>query len=214
MMYKLRTEEGATVYLIGVVKGLVSEAERIEKSISNIDFEVGGLPISKEELSALEEMIDNKIEDIDYELSIPERAYARNLSRFGEVEIPPPSYMALLKICRKRGIDVEGLDMDDEHYTMAYCDNVSGVNWIMQSFREKRLLKKEINADTPVDLALKWDKTINKLSGYRKLEELREDVITKNIMRLSKRGKLLSVLEVERLEGIVENLTQKEFTLQ
>lgn len=209
-MYRLRTEKGANIYLLGVVKGLISEAERIETQIDDIDFKEGGLPISEEELSALEEVVKNEREDIDYELTTPERAYARNLSRFGKVKIPPPSYISLLKICRERDIKVNGLDMDEEHYTMSYCDNVSGFNWIMQSFREKRLLKKKIKADDAVDFALKWDKKINRLSGYKKLEQERERVMAKNINRISKRGDLLSIVEIERVKGIVESLTDND----
>lgn len=211
-MHTLRTSENNIISLEGVVKGLVSENSRVEKIYKNVDFSVGGLPISVEELNSLKEIKKNGIEP-EYFMSTPEIAYAQNLKRFGDVEIPPPSYMGFIDHCDTRDIPVHAIDMDDDHYTMAYCKHVSGSNWIMQSFMEKRLLKKPIDADSPVDFALKWDAKINRLSGFQALEENREEVMAKNLERLSRKGNVFSIIEVERLNGIVKKLLSSDCSM-
>ncbi len=210
-MYTLKTPENNRIYLEGVVKGLVTESTRLKEIYEVVDFSIGGLPISAEELETLKSLEDPA--NLDYEMSIPELAYARNLKRFGDVMIPPPSYTDFLKYCDLEDIKVHPIDMDDDHFTMAYCKHVSGANWIMQSFREKRLLKKDISGDSPKDFALEWDTVINKLKGYRALEEHREEVMGKNIRRLSKGGDIFSIIEYERLDGVLKILTSANCTI-
>ncbi len=200
------------VRLLSIVKGLVSEGDEVKSSIedSNIDFELGALPISEEELEGLntlvaEESFDDD-EEVDIQPSKPEKIYAEKLSRFGEVSLPPPAYTAFLNYCSEHEIEVEAFDMDEEHYTMAYCDHVSGTQWLRQALREKRLHKKKIEAETPEDFAVEWDSVINKLNGYQDLEKHREKVMAKNIKRLSKRGELVALIEEERVQGVVDLL--------
>lgn len=200
--------DDSRVHLIGVVKGLVSEAEKLKKNMqsSDLDFDVGGLPISKEELEGLRDLMGEGSEEgpeTDIEPSTPEKIYAEKLSRFGEVSLPPPAYTFFLKYCSEHDIDIKAFDMDEEHYTMAYCDHVTGVQWIRQALREKRLSRKKIKAKTPEEFALKWDEIINKLKGFQELEEHREEIMAKNIRRLSKKGVMIAIVEEERMEGII-----------
>ena len=205
----MSNKENGDIFLLGIVKGLVSTAEKLEGKISNHDFKLGALPISKEELDGLKEFLEEEKEDIDIQPSTPEKIYAENLSEFGEVSLPPPSYIEFLKYCERENIEVKAIDMDDEHYTMAYCDYVSGSQWLWQSFREKRLPKKKFDCNNAEDFAIEWDKEINKLSGYKDLEKHREEIISKNLHRLSKRGDTLSLIEIERLDGIINILKEK-----
>lgn len=199
--YSLK-REGSKVYLLGVVKGLVTEAERLEKIVKNINFDVGALPISKEEVEGLKEFIYDDELEMDIEPSKPEKIYAEKLSEFDEVSLPPPSYVFFVKYCIENEIEIEALDMDEEHYTMAYCDHVTGSQWLRQSFREKMMGKKSIDAESPVEFVKKWDGYINKLEGFQELEKHREKVMAKNLSRLSKRGNLVGLIEEERIEGV------------
>lgn len=204
------------VYLLSIVKGLVSEGDRLKSCIeaSKIEFDLGALSISKEELEGLKKLVagDLSEEDVDVDIrpSSPEKIYAEKLSRFGEVSLPPPAYTAFLNYCSEHKIEVVAFDMDEEHYTMAYCDHVTGTQWLRQAFREKRLQKKEIEAETPEEFALKWDAMINKLEGFQELERHREKVMAKNIKRLSKRGSLLAVIEEERAKGVMDLLKSED----
>ncbi len=199
-------KNGSKVHLIGIVKGLVSEADRLEDIIDELNFKVGALPISKEEVEGLKDFISEDDLDTEIEPSTPEKIYAEKLKKFGEVSLPPPSYTFFLEYCSKNEIDLEALDMDEEHYTMAYCDHVSGIQWIRQSLREKRLHRKSIEAEEPEEFVREWDLTINKLKGFQELEEHRERVMAKNIERLAERGDLVGIIEEERIEGVLEEL--------
>ncbi len=198
------------VYIFGIVKGLVSEAERLEKEIKKIKFDVGGLPISKEEREGLEEFMVREDIETNVEPSTPEKVYAEKLKRFGEVSLPPPSYTFFMNYCFKNDIEIEALDMDEEHYTMAYCDHVTGFQWIRQALREKGLRKKKIKADDPAEFANEWDRFINKLKGFQELEAHREKIIAKNIDRFSERGDMVAIVEEERINGVWENLKNRQ----
>ena len=196
---------GSKIYLKGIVKGLVTEVEKVEEDIESIEFDVGALPISKEELEGMKDFIEQD-EKIEIEPNKVEKMYAERLRKFGEVSLPPPSYVFLLEFCEKQDKKIESLDLDEEHYTMAYCKHVTGTQWLRQAFREKSLSRKKIEAETPKEFALRWDEVINKLKGYQALEEHREEVIAKNIKRVSKKGDVFCIVEVERIEGIIDNL--------
>lgn len=203
--YRLESN-GSKIYLFGIVKGLVSEADRLETLLGKLEFEVGGLPISEEEKTGLKKLMDDEDLETDIQPSTPEKAYAEKLSEFGEVSLPPPSFTFFLKYCLENDIDAEAIDLDEEHYTMAYCDRVTGVQWIRQSLREKGLRRKNIDAEDPIDFAKKWDKFINKLKGFQKLEAYREKMMAKNIYRLSRRGDMVAIIEEERIEGVKDQL--------
>ncbi len=198
--------KGSKIYIFGVVKGLVSEAERLEKIVKNLKFDIGALPISKEEKEGLKEFMKREDLETDIEPSKPEKVYAEKLKKFGEVSLPPPSYTFFMDYCLENDIEIEALDMDEEHYTMAYCDHVTGIQWIRQTLREKGLRRKKIEADNPADFAIEWDQFINKLKGFQELEAHREKVMAKNIDRLSERGDMVVLLEEERIEGVRKHL--------
>jgi len=199
--YKL-DKNGSKTYIFGVVKGLVSEAKRLEKEVKKIKFEVGGLPISREEKKGLKEFMERKDIETDVEPSTPEKVYAEKLKRFGDVSLPPPSYTFFMNYCLENDIEIVALDMDEEHYTMAYCEHVTGIQWIHQALREKKLRRKKIEAENPVEFANEWDGFINKLKGFQELEAHREKVMAKNIDRFSGRGNMVVLLEEERIDGV------------
>lgn len=210
-MYRM-VKDGDVILLFSTVKGLKSEGDRLKEAVLDLDFEIGALPISGGELEGLQRFIEEDL-DMDVSPSKPERIYAKNLSRFGDVSLPPPSYIALLKICMDDGKVVEPLDMDEEHYSMAYCEHVSGTQWILQSLREKRIKKKTFKSDDAREFVKEWDEEINKLRGYSELEEHRERVMAKNLERIVKGGDILGIIEVERTPGIVKRLQEEGWTV-
>jgi len=203
-------KKGSKIYIFGFVKGLISEAERLEKEVEKLKFDVGGLPISKEEEKGLKEFMEREDIETNVEPSTPEKVYAEKLKRFGEVSLPPPSYTFFMNYCLENNIEIEALDMDEEHYTMAYCDHVTGTQWIRQALREKGLRRKKIEADNPAEFANEWDRFINKLKGFQELEAHREKVIAKNIDRISERGDVVVLVEEERIDGVWRHLNTDE----
>ncbi|MDW5561618.1 MAG: hypothetical protein SA339_00200 [Methanomassiliicoccus sp.] len=196
----------ASVTVLPVVKGLVSEAEAVSQAFSEIDPEVIAVSISREELDAL-----RKRED--YDLYVPsdlEIIYQAFLERFGEVRIPPPAFVRALEISEHQGAVIVPLDMNDELYTATYCDKVSTFDMIRESFFARRATGKSYDVSTPATFVRSWDRRVNR-SGFRKLEEARERHMA-DVLRILARKyrRVLAVVECERCEGILALLEDRE----
>jgi pheromone shutdown protein TraB len=99
--------------------------------------------------------------------------------------------------------------MNDEKYADIFTKTVTTFHLIRHSFRVKRLRKRKFNSPDARSFVLDWDAQINKVKGYREIEEARERYIAENIMYLSKEhSRVLAVLELERLDGIYTKLKE------
>jgi len=141
-----------------------------------------------------------------------EELYAKNLSRFGEVFLPPPCFLAGLEEAESRRLELVGVDMDDETHTAAYCALVSGSELFRHTARFNLLKLKSFRADTPADFVKVWDRKVNNLRGFRKLERERERHTAESIARLASESKrrILAILDVERIEGIISLLKESK----
>jgi hypothetical protein len=190
------------VFVAGAVRGLLCEGDRIADIISKLEPDAVGLAVSREGLAAMEGLAIT-----DKEMSRPtnteERIYIRGLSSFGEVVKPPPCFSAALK----SGIPVTPLDMDDEHYTAAYCRYVSTLDIMRQGRDQKSMLRHRFRAASPREFVLEWDRVVNRLRGYRALEASREMWLAKGACRMAEKyPKTLVVVEYERLHGVLKYL--------
>ncbi len=112
--------DSASVALLPVVKGPVSEGGAVEKAFEEIAPDVIAVSISREDLMGLRNR-----EDYDkYEPSDLEIIYQAFLEKFGEVRLPPPAYVKALELSESKGIPIVPLDMNNEVYTEAYCEHV------------------------------------------------------------------------------------------
>ena len=194
------------VYLLGTIKGLKSEEEKVKKAYHFSKPRVIGLHISSEEMKGLKAVIKGKIKKTG--LSHGEEIYASNLAVFGEVQIPPPSLVIAYRMARSRNVPLAPLDMNEEEYTRNFTEKVSTFHLVSQSFRLKRLRKRSFNCPDAESFALAWDSAINRSKGYRALETERERRMAENIYYLAKEhARVLAVLEIERLPGIMKGIS-------
>lgn len=188
------------LYFLGVVRGLKQEADRVLKAVDDIKPDILAMSISKEEIEGLRDYVR---EPYKVEMSRYEELYAERLSRFGDVYLPPPCYLAGLEAAEKNGIELIGIDMDDEAHTTAYCALINGRELLAHSMRLKLLQMKSFKTDNPWDFAIRWDKKVNNLRGFRELERERERYMAEELMRLSlTKKRIMAILDVERAEGI------------
>lgn len=193
------------VLLLGTLKGLLSEKEVVRSIFMDFDPDVICLHISKEELKGLKAVVNGKVENTY--LSTTEKIYAREMSRFGEVQIPPPSLVEAYNISRDEGLPVRSLDFDDTSYSEVYTRTVSGMTLIRQSLRIKKINKRKFSSDNPEEFVLEWDRTINRFRGFRNLEIEREKRMARRIRDISRKfSRVLAIVEYERMKGIFENL--------
>ena len=203
------TVKGSKVYFVDVVRGLKSEENRVKLAIREVKPDLIAMSVSKEEIDGLRDYIR---EPYEVEMSRYEELYAKNLSRFGEVFLPPPCFLAGLEEAENRRLELVGVDMDDETHTTAYCALVSGSELFRHTARFNLLKLKSFRADTPADFVKVWDRKVNNLRGFRKLERERERYTAESIARLASESKrrILAILDVERIEGIISLLKESK----
>ncbi len=190
--------DGSEIAILPVVKGLVSEEEAVARAIAEVRPDLVAVSISKEELAALRD----KDQYDRYELSDLEDTYAAFLEAFGEVRVPPPCFVRSLDICTENGIAILPLDMNDEVFTEAYCENVRTGDMIKESLFSSRAGKKKYDLSSAQAFARSWDQRVNR-KGFRKLETARERHMASVLRTLAtKYHNILAVVECERADGV------------
>lgn len=193
---------GSKVWVLPTIKGLVSEAEKVRKFVTDLSPSVIGISISKEELEGLREYKGEEIE-----LSELEEAYRAGLEEFGEVQLPPPCYLEALKVSDELGIPLIPIDMNEDMFSDRYCELIGGVELMKESFFTRRLLRKKFDLDSAEAFVLDYDAKVNGGRGIRTLNEEREEHMAKAIADLAgSRSNVLVIIELERAAGTVRPL--------
>ena len=195
---------GSWLHLLPVVKGLVSEEDKVREAFDSVEPEVVGISISKEELAGLRQYDGGEVEMSDIE-----ECYAKFLSSFGDVRLPPPCYTRALRLADERDIPIIPLDMNEELFSATYCVTVGTMDLIKESVFVKRLRRMKFKADSPFDFVLDWDKRVNRTKGFSELQRQREQHMASVVkMLVSKYGKVLAIIEYERWDGVVDRLSK------
>lgn len=195
---------GSRLDLIPVVKGLVKETEKVLNAINDGGYDSYAVSWGKEEVEAV--MKRNDIED-DPCITDLDAVYCEKLRRFGEIDLPDPSFTLLVDESVARGIPIVPLDMTDEEYTERFCNTVRTLDFI----KEGRMARKAMNADfissTPEEFVVEWDDLMNGIRGFRKISGQREEYIAESILSLAEEGKRsLILIEEERSKGILNRI--------
>lgn len=202
------------IVLIGAIRGLVSEGDKIKNAFERLRPNVIGISISKESIQAMEEHITSE-KELPEPANLEEEMYIEGMGDFGEVVRPPPCYSEAWKLSSKNNIPIKGLDMNEEHFTAAFCKFVSTIEMVRQGRCEKKWARHAFQAQTPEEFVIEWDNVINWLPGYRALERAREEWIAKSICLLAKKyDNILVIVELERLAGIKNFLTDMDCDFQ
>jgi hypothetical protein len=190
------------VDILPIVKGLVSEAEKVKNAYGG--YEAYAIALGIEEIIALEKRED--IEE-DQELSEIDMVYVYHLSKFGEIESPTPAYCELIDLCSKDSIEVIPLDMNNEEFTEMYINTVKATEFVKEHRLAKKGMKRGFDMTSAESFAISWDAYLNKVKGYRKVSNKREEYIASQIVDTAKyRDSLLAVVEVERINSILEHI--------
>lgn len=162
-----------------------------------------GLPPTK--LAKDEE--DSDYNDFGLFVSTSDMLFLRHLSRFGDVEMPPPSFQEALRQGISNNVPVLEADFDDDGYTTVFLDNVSTMSLIKQGRRLRRLSKAKFKATDPAGFAREWDGRLTQVKGYLNVERAREEKIASGIAAACQgRHRLLALVEAERLGGVLAAL--------
>ncbi len=191
------------VNILPVVNGLVSEAEKVKNEYGKYEAYAASLGI--EALQALKQRESIGVDDI--EVSELDIAYAKKMSVFGEIQVPSPAFCELVDRCAADGTQVIALDMNDTEFDDAYLECVSAVEFTTVHRLAKKGYAAKMDESSPEALALDWDRWVSKKKGFGRLDKLREEHIAEELMDIAKyRTSILAVIEVERVNGILEIL--------
>ncbi|HIH76163.1 MAG TPA: hypothetical protein HA343_02450 [Methanomassiliicoccales archaeon] len=194
---------GSRIFILPVIKGLVSEGEKVRATITELKPDAVGISISKEELEGLRSYQGEEIE-----LSDLEEAYKGGLQEFGEVLLPPPCYLEAVKATDELGIPLIPIDMNEELFSERYCELIGGLELMKESFFSHRVARKKFIMDSAEKFVLDFDWKANGGRGISSLNKEREAHMTDVIRRLSsERPNVLAVVEVERSRGLIGALS-------
>ena len=194
--------------IIPIIKGLVSEKEKVIEALSKKDYETAGVSWGIEEIEAVrkrEEITgDNETNDIDI-------IYLYKLKTFGDVDMPDPAFTYVVDEFSKKGVSVIPLDMADQEFAEAYCNEVSTLDFLRENKIVKKMMKREFTTSSPEEFMMEWDSLINEVKGYRKMNKVKERFVAEQIMDLAKyRKSALVLVEYERYEGILSIIRGEE----
>ena len=204
-MISLRIGE-CDIDIIPIVKGLVSEKEKVIKALSEKDYETAAVSWGIEEIEAVrrrnEITGDNETNDLDV-------VYLYKLKTFGDVDMPDPSFTYVVDEFSKKDVSVIPLDMSDDEFAEAYCREVSTLDFLKENKIVKKAMKREFTTSSPEDFIREWDALINEVKGYRKMNLVKERFIADQIKDVANyRKNVLVLIDYERYEGTIANLEE------
>ena len=199
-------KNGCKLDIIPIIKGLVSEKEKVLEALSKNEYETAGVSWGIEEIEAVKRRAeitgDNETNDIDV-------VYLYKLKSFGEVDMPDPAFTYVVDEFSKKGISVIPLDMSDDEFAEAYCREVSTWDFLKENKIVSKAMKREFTTSSPEDFIMEWDSLINEIKGYRKMNALKEEFIAQQILDIKKyRKSALVLVDYERSERIISLLEE------
>ncbi|MDY0293060.1 MAG: hypothetical protein RBQ77_00605 [Candidatus Methanomethylophilaceae archaeon] len=195
-----------SVDILPVVKGLISETDKVRSALAAKEYEAYAVALGVEEIEAvrMRAELPEEYEPVDLDL-----VYSHRLSTFGKVTLPDPSFAYLIDECGKRGLHVLPLDMNDQRFTDLYCERVKTSDFLRERGLAKRAFKARCDMSTPESFVIDWDRVVNRVKGYALVSRERERYMSDQIKQTAGyRNSLLAVIEAERAQGVADLLRE------
>jgi hypothetical protein len=199
---------GATVLLLGPVRGLASDARAVRHALDAFRPEAIGAGVAAEELRGLVEyFVDVPAEPV-VPLASTELSEVRGLCRFGEVRVPNPAFLEALAWGRAWGVPVTPLDPTEEEAATMFTEHIGYVELVRRTVREHRLGRSPPTPSSADAFALAWDRSIARGRGSRRLAAARDDHFVQGARRLAEgRRQIALVVDRERYDSVRSRLT-------
>ncbi|MCL4329751.1 MAG: hypothetical protein M1533_01960 [Candidatus Thermoplasmatota archaeon] len=209
MIREFDLPEQNRVILFGGIKGLIRDGDELRNLLLREEPEEILIGISPEELTGLQEFVK---EPFEMGLSEYEMMYGVLLSIYGEVMTPPPIYTEAVIYAGERNTAIYALDIEETEFGDIYTNQIGVWDMIRHSVRKRRLMKKEFRADTPEGFVDKWNQYIERIKGFRAIEQARLESMQKNLLsrvRSSGDRKFVVVVEYEKFSGMADFLNSR-----
>jgi hypothetical protein len=189
------------IRLLAPVRGLASEVPPLLHELASAPPSAIGLGISPDEMRGLQDYFVRATAEPVVPLTTAERSEIRGLVRFGEVRVPNPSFVELLRWARE--IPVEALDPTEDRTANLFADHIGYVELVRRTVRERRVSRSPPTPTTPDEYALAWDRTVAGGRGSRNFAAARDRHLVRATRLLASRNaRVAVVIDRERFEGV------------
>ncbi len=202
-MISARLPGGGDVWLLGPVRGLASELGPLAEALAAHPPAAIGLGTSPDELRSLVEYFVLASAEPVVPLTTAERSEVRGLVRFGEVRVPNPAFVEVLRWGHARGVPVEPLDPSEDRTAAMFTDHIGYVELVRRTVRERRASRSPPASATADQYALDWDRTVAGGKGSREFAAARDRHLVQDARRLAASiGRVTVVVDRERFERV------------
>ena len=198
---------GASALLLGPVRGLTADAVAVRGALDGFGPGVVGAGVAPEELAGLVEYFGDVPAEPVVPLAATELSEVRGLTRFGEVQVPNPAFLAALAWGRAAGVAVVALDPGEEESASLFTEHIGYVELVRRTVREHRLGRSPPTPSSADEFALQWETSIGGGRGSRRFAGARDDHLAREALRIAEgRQRLAVVVDRERFESVRERL--------
>ena len=196
------------VLLVAPVRGLVSEVPRVLSALEEQAPAQVGLGLSAGELQSLHDYFVASEADPVVPLTENEKSEVRGLVRFGEVRVPNPSFVEVLRWAAHRGVPASPLDPDDDHTAALFAHHIGYVELVRRTVRERRVSRSPPTPSSADEFALEWDREVAGGRGSREFAAARDGYLARQVAALSTRLPLAVVVDRERFDSVREMIVR------
>jgi hypothetical protein len=197
-----RPHARGTLRFLGTVPGLRAEGARVGARFEAVRPAAVGLGVGPEDLAGLQAFVGGAT--FEPSGSEADEVYEHYLRQYGEVELPPPDYVAAVQLAGKAGVPVVALDLAEVAYVQRFTEEVSGWAMLRYSRRVHRLARSPPPAEDALGFHLWWDEQVRRLGGFEALERAREQAMASRLRSEAwPAGDVLVVVEAARLAGVL-----------
>ncbi len=206
-MITARIPPNGAVFLVAPVRGLSAEVGPAIEALARYGPDLIGLGLSAEEMRGLVDYFVIAEAEPVVPLSPTETSEVRGLSRFGEVRVPNPTFIEILRWGQSRSIPVAPLDPSDEESAHLFAEHIGYVELVRRTVRERRISRHPPTPSTPDEFALAWDQEVAAGRGSRGLAGARDRHLAREVARLRPgRARTAVVVDRERFDEVRQYL--------
>jgi hypothetical protein len=199
---------GGNLLLLAPVRGLASEGPAVIRAIDGHAADVVGLGTSPEELGGLVEYFVRSAAEPVVPLTSAERSEVRGLVRFGEVSVPNPSFLEVLRWAERHGVPAEALDPSEDRTASLFAENIGYLELVRRTVRERGVSRNPPAPTSADEYALQWDRQVAGGRGSREFAAARDRYLVRASRRLAaNHSRVVVVIDRERFEGVRTLLT-------
>lgn len=191
------------VLLLAPVRGLLAEVPALLGQLAAFAPDAVGAGLSAEELVSLQQYFVRSDAEPVVPLTTNEVNEVRGLSRFGEVRVPNPTYVELLRWADGRGMPVEPLDPSEDRTARLFTEHIGYVELVRRTVKERSVGRRPPTPSTPDEFALAWDREVAGGRGSRDFARARDRHLVRRAQRLGTgKGRIAVVVDRERFDVV------------